>query len=148
MPGRVSLAVVEEPRVTTRASPASAWRAPASGSRPAAAISAPSGPYSAAQPPSRAASRRSTEGTGSGREAAAARLCWASETRRSSASRACAISCHTARATAENVVRGGTSTSGSAYASQAATSARGTVSCTGATPKPSAAPPAATIRET
>lgn len=58
------------------------------------------------------------------------------------------MSCQTARATPEKVVCGGTSTSGSSYASQAATSARGTVSCTGASPKPRAAPPAATIRET
>lgn len=58
------------------------------------------------------------------------------------------MSCQTARATAENVVCGGTSRSGSPYASQAATSAPGTVSCTGATPKPRAAPPAATIRAT
>lgn len=58
------------------------------------------------------------------------------------------MSCQTARATPENVVRGGTSMSGSSYALQASTSARGTVSWTGATPKPRAAPPAATIRET
>ena len=58
------------------------------------------------------------------------------------------MSCHTARATPENVVRGGTSSRGSPWASQAAISAAGTASCTGASPKPSAAPPAATIRET
>ncbi len=62
--------------------------------------------------------------------------------------RACAISCQTARATPENVVRGGTSSRGSPCISHASTSAPGTVSCTGATPKPSAAPPAATIRAT
>uniref|UniRef100_UPI000AF8D3C2 PucR family transcriptional regulator ligand-binding domain-containing protein n=1 Tax=Streptomyces sp. LUP30 TaxID=1890285 RepID=UPI000AF8D3C2 len=47
----------------------------------AAAICAPSGPYSTARPPTRRASCRSTDGTGSGREAAAARLCCASVTR-------------------------------------------------------------------
>lgn len=133
---------------TTSASAASAWRAAVPAGRPAAATSVASGPYSTARPATRWASCRSTDGTGSGREAAAARLCWASVTRRSSASRAWAISCQTARATPENVVRGGTSTSGRACAAQAATSAGGTVSCTGATPKPRAAPPAATIRAT
>lgn len=128
-----------------RASPA---RGASADVLPAPAISVPSGPYSTARPPTRWASCRRTDGTGSGREAAAARLCWASVTRRSSAVRARSISCQTARATAENVVCGGTSRSGSSYASQAATSALGTVSCTGASPNPSAAPPAATIRET
>ncbi|GAA3303729.1 hypothetical protein GCM10020295_53050 [Streptomyces cinereospinus] len=133
---------------TTRDSSSSAWRASSAGARPAVAIRPPSGPYSAVQPPTRWASCRRTEGTGSGRAAAAARLRWASVTRRSSACRARAVSCQTARATPEKVVRGGTSSSGRPYASQAPTSAGGTVSCTGATPKPRAAPPAATIRET
>ncbi len=133
---------------TTSASFASAVRASAPGSGPAPAIGVPSGPYSSARPPRRRASCWRTAGTGSGRAAAVARLCCASVTRRSSAVRACAISCHSARATAENVVRGGTSSSGSPCISHASTSAPGTVSCTGATPKPSAAPPAATIRDT
>ncbi len=148
VPATVSVAVLEGCPVTNRASSASARRTSSPGSRPAAAISAPSGPYSTARPSSRPASLRSTDGTGSGREAAAARPCWAWVIRRSSASLARAISCHTARATPENVVRGGTSTSGSPCSSQAATSPAGTVSCTGATPNPSAAPPAATIRAT
>ncbi len=120
---------------TTSASFASAARVPSPGSAPAPAISVPSGPYSTARPPRRRASCWRTEGTGSGRAAAVARLCWASVTRRSSAVRVCAISCHSARATAENVVRGGTSSSGSPCISHASTSAAGTVSCTGATPE-------------
>ncbi|WP_244203955.1 PucR family transcriptional regulator ligand-binding domain-containing protein, partial [Streptomyces tricolor] len=68
----------------------------AAASRPDPVPAVLPGPYSTARPPRRWASWRSTAGTGSGREAAAARLCWASVTRRSSASRACAISCHTA----------------------------------------------------
>ncbi|CAM5310216.1 hypothetical protein SALBM135S_05510 [Streptomyces alboniger] len=135
------------PRRTTPVSSRSASCA-ASGVRPADWSSAPSGPYRAARPPSLAASLRRTAGTGSGSAAAVARPCCACATRRSSAWRASAMSRHTARATPLNVVRGGTSTSGSPWRSQAATRAGGTVSWTGATPKPRAAPPAATMRDT
>ncbi len=81
-----------------------------------------------ARPPSRAASAPRTAGTGAGRAAAVARDCWASVTRRSSCSRASAISRHTARATAVNGVRGGTSRSGRPRRAQASTRAAGTVS--------------------
>lgn len=106
------------------------------------------GPSSTAYPSRRAARRVSTARTGSGPAAAVARPRWASAARRSPACRDSAISRHTARATALNGVADGTSISGSPQRSQAATRPRGTASCTGATPKPSAAPPAATIRPT
>lgn len=133
---------------TTPTSPRSAAHAGPDGSRPAAYGTDPSGVTSDAHPPSRPASTRSTAPTGSGRDAAVARARCASLTRRSSSSRARAMSSHTARATPENVVRGGTSSSGSPCRSHAATSADGTSSYTGATPKPSAAAPAATTRDT
>lgn len=129
---------------TRRDSRASAVRDPGAGSLPVACNSAPSGAYSTARPPSRTASWRSTAGTGSGRAAAAARPCWASVTRRNSRWRASAISRHTPRATVVNGVRGGISSSGSPWRSHASTRPAGTVSYTGATPKPSAVAPAST----
>ncbi|GAQ58337.1 hypothetical protein a10_08224 [Streptomyces acidiscabies] len=163
MAGSVSVAVTEARVVTRWASAAREASTPAPEAAPvpeaapareapptvpAAATSTPSGPNSTARPPVRWASCRSTAGTGSGRDAAAARLCWASVTRRSSEVRARSINCHTARATAANVVSSGTSISGNPYDSQAATRARGTVSWTGATPNPRATPPAAITLET
>lgn len=58
------------------------------------------------------------------------------------------MSRHTARATAVKRVSGGTSSSGSPCRSHASTKAAGTVSWTGATPKPSADAPAWTSRAT
>lgn len=133
---------------TTWASASSEVRTAADGAAPASYATEPSAPSTPAHPPTRVANCRSTAGTGSGRAAADARPCWASVTRRSSRWRACAISPHTARATAVNGVRGGTSTSGRPRRSHASASAAGTVSYTGVTPKPSAAPPASTIRAT
>lgn len=136
------------PGPTTPASRARARRASGDGARPAADSSVPSAASSTAWPPTRDASWVRTAGTGSGRAAAAARPCCACVTLRSSRWRASAISRHTARATAVKVVGGGTSSSGRPCRSHASTSSAGTVSYTGVTPKPSAAAPAATMRET